>query len=164
MKKILKYVLIALVALVALGIVFGGGDSEDTKTVSESGNKVVENSEKEDVKEENKKEEIEYIVVTKDELDEILDDNAAKAKSEFKGKYIEVTGRLSNIDSDLKYISLGALYDEYDFNWMHCEIKNQEIKDKVLNLSKDQEITIRGKVTDVGEALGYFVDIIEILD
>ena len=53
--------------------------------------------------------------------------------------------------------------DEWDFNGIHCNIKNKEQKEIVKTLTKDQEITIRGKITDVGEVLGYYLDINEIL-
>ena len=42
-------------------------------------------------------------------------------------------------------------------------IKNKEQKEIVKTLTKDQEITIRGKITDVGEVLGYYLDINEII-
>ena len=42
-------------------------------------------------------------------------------------------------------------------------LKDQAQKDIVKTLTKDQEITIRGKITDVGEVLGYYLDITEII-
>lgn len=105
---------------------------------------------------------IEYTVVDIDELEDALTNNAAAAKDKYKGKYLEIKGRLGTIDSDLKYISLLSITDEWDISGIHCSIKNNEQKEVVKTLSKDQTITIKGKITDVGEVLGYYLDIIEI--
>ena len=106
---------------------------------------------------------IEYIKVSKDDLDEELKENAAAAKEKYNKKYVEVTGKLGVIDSDLKYISLVSSTDEWDFLGIHCTIKTKEQKEIVKTLKKDQEITIKGKITDVGEVLGYYLDITEII-
>ena len=106
---------------------------------------------------------IEYIKVSKDELDDALENNAAAAKDKYNNKYVEVTGKLGTIDSDLSYISLMSSTDEWDFLGIHCDIKNKEQKEIVKTLTKGQEITIRGKITDVGEVLGYYLDINEII-
>lgn len=53
--------------------------------------------------------------------------------------------------------------DEGDFTGVHCTIKNQAQKDIIKTLSKDQKIIVKGKFTDVGEVLGYYLDITEII-
>ena len=132
---------------------FGGGSEEETlNSNSDSSNNSSQTTET-----------IEYIKVSKDELDEALENNAAAAKDTYNKKYVEVTGKLGTIDSDLSYISLMSSTNEWDFNGIYCKIKNTEPKNIVKTLSKDQEITIKGKITDVGEALGYYLDIIEII-
>lgn len=106
---------------------------------------------------------IEYTAVSIDEMEEALENNAAAAKDTYKGKYLEITGRLGTIDSDLKYISLLSPTDNWDLIGVHCTLKNQTVKDVVKTLSKDQTIIVRGKVTDVGEVLGYYLDTYEII-
>ena len=106
---------------------------------------------------------IEYIKVSKDQLDEALKNNAASAKDTYNKKYLEITGKLGTIDSDLKYISLMSSTNEWDFNGIHCYLKTSEQKNIVKTLTNGQEITIRGKITDVGEVLGYYLDIKEII-
>ena len=98
-----------------------------------------------------------------DELEDALENNAAAAQDTYKGKYFEITGRLGTIDSDLKYISLLSTTDDWDLVGVHCTIKNQATKDVVKTLSKDQTITVKGKITDVGEVLGYYLNIDEII-
>lgn len=105
---------------------------------------------------------IEYIKVSKDDLDEALDKNAAVARETYINKYVEITGKLGTVDSELKYISLKSSTKEWDFHSIHCTIKNKEQKEIIKTLITDQEITIKGKITDVGEVLGYFLDITEI--
>lgn len=105
---------------------------------------------------------IEYIKVSKDDLDDALDKNAAVARETYINKYVEISGKLGTIDSELKYISLKSSTKEWDFRGIHCTIKNKEQKEIIKTLITDQEITIKGKITDVGEVLGYFLDITEI--
>lgn len=106
---------------------------------------------------------VEYTPVDIDTLEDALDNNAAAAKDTYNGKYFAVTGRLSVIDSDLKYISIVSTTDEWDIIGIHCTIKNEKTKEVVKTLSKDQIITVKGKITDVGEVLGYYLDIDEIV-
>lgn len=107
-------------------------------------------------------ENIEYIKVSKDDLDEALENNAALARETYINKYVEVTGKLGTIDSELKYLSLKSQTKEWDLKSIHCTIKNKEQKEIVKTLTRDQEITVKGKITDVGEVLGYYLNITEI--
>jgi len=143
--------LIVIIVIVVIGIISSGGNSEESPSGGSSNNSSQQ------------QETIEYLKVSKDELDDALENNAAAAKDKYNNKYVEVTGKLGTIDSDLSYISLMSSTDEWDFNGIHCDIKNKEQKEIVKTLTKDQEITIRGKITDVGEVLGYFLDINEII-
>ena len=122
------------------------GDSSNTQIINDKTNK-----------------QIEYTAVNIDDMEDALENNAAAAKDTYKGKYLEITGRLGTIDSDLKYISLLSTTDEWDFVGIHCTLKNNDVKDVVKTLSKDQTIIVRGKVTDVGEVLGYYLDAYEII-
>lgn len=152
-KQGLPIWLIIIIIIIVFGLLFGGGSEEETlNSNSDSSNNSSQTTET-----------IEYIKVSKDELDEALENNAAAAKDTYNKKYVEVTGKLGTIDSDLSYISLMSSTNEWDFNGIYCKIKNTEQKNIVKTLSKDQEITIKGKITDVGEALGYYLDIIEII-
>lgn len=144
--------LIILIVIIALGIIGSAiGNSEESLDTGSSNNSS------------QTQENIEYIKVSKDDLDEALENNSAAAKETYNKKYVEITGKLGTIDSDLKYISLMSSTDEWDFNGIHCYIKNNEQKEIVKTLTKDQEITVKGKITDVGEVLGYYLDITEII-
>ena len=106
---------------------------------------------------------IEYTKVDVDDLDKALEKNAAAAKDTYNGKYLEITGRLGTIDSDLKYLSLLSTTNEFDIVGIQCYIKNNKQKEIVKSLTKDDTIIIKGKITNVGEVLGYSLDIIDII-
>lgn len=106
---------------------------------------------------------IEYMNVDLDDIEVERENNAAAAKAKYKGKYIAVKGRLGSIDSDLQYISILSINDEWDFIGIHCTIKKSSTREVVKTLSKNQTITVKGKITDVGEVLGYYLDIDEII-
>ena len=92
-----------------------------------------------------------------------LTNNALLAKSTYKGAYVSVRGRLSNIDASGKYISLSADKNDYDhlFDSIHCNIKSDTVKQAVMRMTVDSWITVKGKISDVGEVLGYYIDIDE---
>ena len=144
-----KWIVIGIVALFVI-VAIAGGNSDDT--TSTGNNNSSQNQET-----------IEYTRVSKDELDDALENNAAAAKDTYINKYLEITGKLGTIDSDLKYISLMSRTDTWDLNGIHCTLKNDEQRNLVKTLSKDQEITVRGKITKVGEGLGYYLDVKEII-
>ena len=147
-KQGLPVWLIVIIVIMVLGIISGGGEEENNVDNNNSSKPT---------------ETIDYIKVSKDDMDEALENNAAAARDTYYKKYVEVTGKLGTIDSELTYISLMSLTNEWDFNGIYCKVKNSEQKQIIKTLSKDQEITIRGKITDVGEVLGYYMDIIEII-
>ena len=140
--KVLSFILI-VIALGVLGSALGG--SENNKTESVNSNEVIE-----------------YMAINVDTLEKALESNPANAKDTYNGKYLEITGRLGTIDSDSKYISLLSTTDKWDLTGIHCTVKNDEQKEKIKTLNKDDTIVVKGKITDVGEVLGYYLDISEI--
>ena len=91
-----------------------------------------------------------------------IEDNALKAQSTYKDKYFEISGKLSNVDSSGKYIGVDGTNGDFNLVNIQCYIKSDEQKNVVAELSKDQNIVVKGKVTNVGEVMGYSVDIDEI--
>ena len=140
-----------IIVLIFIGIAAGGGNENDSSSSSNSNMNSQENKP------------IEYQIVDIDELESALKDNAAAAKDKYNGKYLEITGRLGTIDSDLKYISLLSTTDKWDIVGVHCVIKKSSTKDVIKTLKSDQTIVVKGKITDVGEVLGYYLDIDEVV-
>ncbi|MFS0639198.1 hypothetical protein AB1K84_25325 [Mesobacillus foraminis] len=140
--KILSFIG-AIVLLVAIGSALGGGDGEDTATTTDE---VAEKENQEVAKE--------PMVVTVDELVAALDENALKASKTYKEQYVEVRGRLSNIDSSGNYFSLKPISEEFSMTNVQCYIEEEHL-DTVTEFSSEQEVTVVGTITDVGEVLGY---------
>lgn len=113
-----------------------------------------------------KKEEIPvtYIECDINTMKKEIDENALSASEKYKGKYIEFVGKVNNIDSDGKYISVAPLdAKNYSLFSIHCSIKNESQKKIIMQVKKDDKIKIKGKVNSVGEIIGYTVDIKEII-
>lgn len=147
-KPIYKKVWFWAVIIVIIGaIATSGGNNNNSQQVSSNLN----NNQKQET--------VEYLAVDIDKLEEALENNAAAAKDTYNGKYLEITGRLGTIDSDLKYISLLSTTDEWDLIGVHCTIKNSEQREVIKKLSKGDTIIVKGRITDVGEVLGYYLDI-----
>jgi lysyl-tRNA synthetase class II len=105
---------------------------------------------------------IEYIAYTVDDMMEDLKANALNASEKYKNQYVEVTGKLSNIDSSGKYIDLAPINSDFAIIGIQCYIKDDDQKNKVMEMSIGDTVTLKGKITKVGEILGYSLNITEI--
>lgn len=147
----LKWVVIALIVIIGVGGAAGGNsnsDSSSPKSNSSSSTKEVEKT-------------IEYTPASVNDMMAELNDNALSASDKYKGQYLEITGKLSNIDSSGKYINLTP-DDQFAIIGVQCYIKNDEQKSKVASMKTGDTVTLKGKCKDVGEVLGYSLDIDEI--
>ena len=145
------YVLIVLVLAVVFGS-SGGNKSGDANQSSASASSTQSKATPEPVS---------YAHHDVTELFDALKVNAMKAQSTYKGQYVELEGYLGTIDSDGKYIGLGAKDDniEYLFQEVKCYIKLDEQRNVIMDMNKGDHLIIRGKITDVGEFLGYSLNI-----
>lgn len=150
---ILKWVVLILIIGVVIGAVTGEDKSADSTT------KQTEATASDSQKQES--ESIEYTSVSVNDMMTALNDNAMGASDKYKGKYLEITGKLTNIDAAGKYINLMADGD-FEIIGVQCYIKNDDQKAKISSLTKGDTVTLKGKCTDVGEVLGYSFDITEI--
>jgi len=100
-----------------------------------------------------------YVSYTVDQLMDDLNSNALKAQETYKGKYVSLSGKLSNVDSSGKYISITAANDSFAIIGVQCYIKSSAQKEKIMNMTTGDLITVRGQIKDVGEVLGYSLDI-----
>lgn len=150
---ILKWVVLILIIGVVIGAVTGEDKSADSTT------KQTEATASDNQKQES--ESIEYTSVSVNDMMDALNNNAMGASDKYKGKYLEITGKLTNIDAAGKYIDLMADGD-FEIIGVQCYIKNDDQKAKIASMSKGDTVTLKGKCTDVGEVLGYSFDITEI--
>lgn len=154
MKHPVLYTILILIIIAVAGS--SGNDTTNTDVASTNGDTVTTTTTE-------TAETIEYTAIDVDALNDALENNAAAAKDTYNKKYLEITGKLTNIDSDLSYISIGSTTDEWDFMTIQCFIKDQATKDIVKTLSKDDTIVVKGQITEVGEVLGYTLNITEIV-
>lgn len=160
-KGISKWIILAIIIILIIGAAAGGSDDNEkaasnTKTADNSNSatsEIVETPVETETK-------IEYTPVTANELSEALINNAMKAQNDYEGKYLEITGKLGNIDSDGKYINIDT--DDFSLTNIQCYIKSDEQKQIIMEMSRDDSITIKGYCKDIGEILGYQIDIEEI--
>ena len=146
---------IAIIVIIVLAVIGGSGSSDSSGSTSST------TTAKTAVSSSSSEAAIEYTAYTVTELSEDLNSNALKASDKYKGQYVELTGRLSVIDSNGKYISIVDSTDEWAITGVQCYIKNDEQKQVVMDMSIGDEIVVKGKITDVGEVLGYFLDMTE---
>ena len=142
-----KYYFTALVmALFAIG--FAASDDSETEAVS--------------------KEEIptEMENVTVGEMTKVLNENEMRAQKMFAGKWFQITGYLGNMDSEGEYFTLESNSARIFSTDVTCNIpsdKRKPITEKLVNMNKGDKIKVKGKVTDMGEIMGYTVSIIDVV-
>lgn len=102
---------------------------------------------------------IEYQSIDSNTLLSELENNALKAEKTYQDLYLEITGELSVIDSDGGYISIDRTDDEFSFLNITCNVTNEEQLNKILEMSIGDKIIVKGKITDIGELLGYVLEI-----
>ena len=92
-----------------------------------------------------------------------LKSNALKAEKTYKDKNVELVGKISNFDSDGKYISIEPVNaDEWNFDRVQCYIKDDAQLDFLLEKEVGDSITVKGKIKSIGEVLGYSLNIDEV--
>ena len=100
-----------------------------------------------------------YAEVSYNGLVNILKQNAALANQKLKNQKIKIVGgKIGLIDADGGSFSLNNA-DYFGSDEVHCEIANAVAKNQLLNMRREQYVDIYGKVTRVGESLGYSVDV-----
>lgn len=100
--------------------------------------------------------EVERINVTAQELLSALDANALAASREYKDKDVVLTGKFNSVDASGRYFTLRG-DDEFTFQSVQVYIEEEHL-DTVSSFTADQDVTVTGKITDVGEIMGYSVD------
>ncbi len=147
-----KWWFILIIAFIIIGAISSQGD-KGSSTASST-------TEKQETKKEVAKT---YEKVEASTLIKTLEGNALKAKNTYKDKYVEVTGYLGNVDASGNYISIDPEEDAMIITGIQAYTTNDEQKKVIAELDKGQKVTVKGKIKDVGEVLGYSIDIDEIV-
>ena len=156
---IVKWIVIGVIVLALIGSM--GGESEETAETTTQAAKIETTKAAETTKAEETttEKQIEYTVYSVSEMVEDLESNALRAESKYQDQYLEITGRLSVIDSDGEYITIVPEDEQFAIIGVQCSIENDEQLEKVMEMNVDDVITVRGQITTIGEVLGYFLDI-----
>ena len=145
-KRVWVWILAVIILVAAIGGMTGNSNTNDSSSSADIDNSAIQ-------------EPVNYIAVSVADMMDMLNANALKAENTYNGQYLEITGRLNVIDSDGSYI---ALYGgDFDFIGVQCYVKNDEQLNFVMNMVTGDTYTVRVKITDVGEIIGYQADIIE---
>jgi hypothetical protein len=145
-KRVWVWILAVIILFAAIGSTGGSSDTDTSAPSTDINTPVVQ-------------EPINYTVVSVIDMMDALDTNALKAEKTYDNQYLEITGRLGVIDSDGSYISLYG--GDFDFTGVQCYIKNDEQLNFVMDMIDGDTYTVRVKIIDVGEVLGYQADIVE---
>lgn len=99
-----------------------------------------------------------YAKYTAKEVYSKYESNEIAGDSAYKGKTIEVTGKIDEVGTSMfgtPYVYLKA--DSYGFNLLHFEFSKNDL-DRLATLKEDQTITIRAKCTGWSIMFVYFED------
>lgn len=104
-----------------------------------------------------------YTEISITKLHEELGENALRAEDTYNNMRVKITGYINVIDSDGKYISIDGSKSAWSFDSVHCTLTNDEHRDIIKSKSKGDKVTVWGKITSIGEIIGYSmrVDYIE---
>ena len=145
-KRVWVWILAVIILVAAIGGMTGNSNTNDSSSSADIDDSAIQ-------------EPVNYIAVSVADMMDMLNANALKAENTYNGQYLEITGRLNVIDSDGSYI---ALYGgDFDFIGVQCYVKNDEQLNFVTDMVTGDTYTVRVKITDVGEVIGYQADIIE---
>ena len=154
--------IIALIVVVIIAVAASVGGNDPSNSNQGNNNTISNNSDgNTNNTSESNSPEITYTAYNMSELMSDLETNAMKASDKYKGQYVEITGRLDAIDSDGAYITLDAA-DNYTLANITCYIRATEQKDVIMDATIGDTLIVKGKITDVGDVMGYFLNIDEI--
>lgn len=149
----LKWILLLLVILIIIGV--SSGNKKASKSSGSTGSERTADKSTATTP-------IAYLAVSVDDMVKELKDNALNASDHYKDAYLEITGKLSNIDSSGKYINLDPVNSDFSIYNVQCYISDDSQRTAITNMKKGDTVTLTGQCTDVGEILGYSLDIDEI--
>lgn len=146
--RIIAIAVIVIVVCVAIASCGGSGGSGSNSGSAGSGGSTEQT------------EQVSYKAYKVDKLMKDLEENAASAQEKYQDKSVALTGKLSNIDASGDYIDLVPVKDQYAVIGVQCYTNgDDEILSQVKKLKTGKTYVVKGTITDVGEVLGYSLDI-----
>ncbi len=154
-KKVWFWIVVSVAAILIIGAFSSseepaeGTDASETKSTSES----VSNTPTKETGTSQKYENIGINTLISD-----LKNNALSAKSNYEGKYVQFNARIASIDNNGAYITVKRMSDEYALDTITCYLEKEHI-DFLLQKKVGDKVCIKGKITDVKDIFGYYMDI-----
>jgi hypothetical protein len=150
-------ILTALGALILLGFIAtaAGGGGDDATVANTAGSTSDTESEAPAAEEPAPAEPA--IVVSAQEMIDVLEANALNAKKTYEGKRVTVSGFVGNIDASGDYFALDPEPDALIFTGIQVQT-SEEFLDQVSSFSAGQAVTVTGTITGVGEVMGYSLE------
>ena len=142
---------IAIILIIVVAVFAGGGDDEPAP----AGSGTTEPKAEEQV--------IEYTSYTVGDLVRDLESNPMKASETYLDQYVELSGELSVIDSSGSYFSIDATDVDFTLYNVTCYFQNDEQKQVIMDAAIGDKLTVKGQITDVGEIMGYNMDVDSII-
>lgn len=97
---------------------------------------------------------IEYKKETATTMMDELREHPVKAQKKYMGEYVEVEGKLELMDSEGEYFNLDFWFIQ-SFKCIIPEKNKSYITDKLCDMNDGDIVIVRGKITDMGEVMGY---------
>lgn len=146
MKKAIKWILIIFIALMVIGLIFGGDDQSDNDMPD-----TAYNSEEIQSSQPGAQGSIAVEVLAED-LYKAYENNEVAADKAYKGKILAVSGTVAGIESGLTDAAIVQLKTSNEFMPISAQGKD-EFTNKAATLSKGDEIKITCK--GAGEVAGF---------
>lgn len=136
-------VIIVLVVIGIVGGIIGGGSDEPVQT---GGDTTATNAAAETTKAKEK-----AVSISANDLFDAYEDNEVKADEQYKGKTLQISGKIGDIGKDIideSYITFEGK-DPYAVFFVQCMFSDQEEVKNLSNLSKGDKVTITGECSGV---------------
>lgn len=154
---------IAIVVLIVLGAIGTALGNNNSQSSSQDGNKEVASVNTQAPEAAPAEAPKEYTAYDASQLFDDLEQNALKASDTYKNQYVEISGEISNIDSGGKYFSIKDSSGRISLAGIRCDLTNDDQKNVIKELSTGSKVSVKGKVKEVGEVLGYSIDVDEVV-
>ena len=136
-------------------------DIDDAHIGAAKGDNVVNYKDTEAYAEKNKPKT--YTQCTVSQMVADMENNPMSAKDRYLNKDLQVTGIITKIDSKGKNFSIVVTSSSGTSEGMYCSVESEEQRQKLMNLSKGNTVTVCGRCYAAGEWLGYSMELDDIL-
>lgn len=103
---------------------------------------------------------IKFIPRTAKQLLSEEEKNSSRAQQDYKGKYLEISGYVDDIDNDGEYFTIDD-GGSFTFSSIRCDLKDENLKKRISKLNKGGMIKVKGQCKDVGGLHEYVIKVLD---